>query len=129
MDLTFIEKLESELKLKVPEAYLARMKDENGGVITTREHEWKLFPFLDKSDIEKMIKTCVHIGIEIRNALAWDDFPREGVAVGKNVYGDLLFLLPERDQPGVLSEIIYVWVRESRQVYKMASNINMVAYK
>lgn len=126
VEIRYIEELEREIGLKFPQIYKARMADQNGGVIVTTEHNWHLFPFFDKSDPVKIMSTCDHIGIETRNAKVWDDFPQDAVAIGKNEYGDLIMLSPDKEHQGMLSEIIYLWVRETGEVVELAKNIHHI---
>lgn len=126
VEIRYIEELEKEIGLKFPDIYKARMVEQNGGVIETKEYDWHLFPFFDKSDPVKIMSTCDHIGIETRNAKVWDEFPEDAVAIGKNEYGDLIILSPDQDQQGMLSEIVYLWVRETGEVIEFAKNIHQV---
>lgn len=126
VEIRYIEELESEMGLKFPAIFKFRMAEQNGGIIETKEQNWKLFPVFDKSDAVRMMSTCDHIGIETRNAKVWDDFPEDAVAIGKNEYGDLIMLSPDKDNRGMLSEIIYIWVRETGEVAELAKNILQV---
>lgn len=126
VNIRYIEELESEIGLKFTEIYKARMVEQNGGVIETMDYDWMLFPFFDKSDPMKIMSTYNHIGIETINAKVWDDFPKNAVAIGKNDFGDLIMLAPDKDHGGILSEIIYLWVRETGEVVELAKDIYQV---
>lgn len=126
VDIRYIKQLESDIGLKFPELYKARMVEQNGGVIETEAHDWNLFPFFDKSDPTKIMFTYNHLGIETINARVWNDFPKDAVAIGKNEIGDLILLSPDMDHPGMLSEVIYLWKRDTGEVMEFAENILQV---
>lgn len=129
IDKKYIEELEAELHVEFPELYKCRMISKNGGVIETNTHVWYLYPFHDKSNHDKIIRTFQHIGIENTDMWIWETFPLEAVAIGKNIYGDFLLLLPKKDQPGRLSDTIHVWSRNTGEVYVLAENISRLEDK
>ena len=66
------------------------MMRENGGELMTDEDDWLLFPFLDKSDIKRICRTCNYIVLETENARQWDSFLRNGIAIATNGCGENL---------------------------------------
>lgn len=126
VEMRYIEELETDLGLRFPRTFTAKMTIENGGEIQTDEDEWTLFPFLDKSDKKRISRTCNHIGLETANAKEWDNFPADAVAIGGNGLGDLLILLPDKSIPSKLTDTIFVWLHETGEIYELAENINSI---
>ena len=97
VDLKYIVELENELGLKFPDKFKDKMIQENGGEIQTDNDLWILYPFLNKSNNKMISRTCNHIGLETKNAKEWINFPMDAVAIGQNGLGDLLILLPNKN--------------------------------
>jgi hypothetical protein len=64
IDKKYIEETESELNVKFPTEFKNRMIKSNGGeLLISREFEFELHPFFDKSDRKRISRTCNHIGL------------------------------------------------------------------
>ncbi|WP_417237488.1 SMI1/KNR4 family protein [Bizionia paragorgiae] len=94
----------------------------NGGELVTDEFEFVLYPFFDKSDRKRISRTCNHIGIETKNAREWNGFPKNGIAIGSDEFGNLIILTHNGD--GILTDEIHFWNHEIGQTEKIATSIN-----
>jgi hypothetical protein len=124
VDEQYIIATETELGLRFPLTFKEKMKRENGGEIETEYGSWTIHPFFDKSDIKRINRTSNHIILETNNSKEWDGFPDNAVAIGDNGSGDKLILLPTDSDPKELSDKIYVWLHETREVEELADNID-----
>jgi len=120
IDEKYIIETESELNVKFPPQFKARMLEENGGVIDSGDFLFQLHPFFDKSDKKRISRTGNHIGLETKKARGWKAFPENGIVIGDGGSGDLLFLLHNGN--GILSEEIYLW--DHGEIEKIAQTIN-----
>ncbi len=100
------------------------MQSKNGGEIETEFGSWIIHPFFDKSDIKRTKRTTNHIILETKNSREWDGFPSTAIAIGDNGSGDKLILLPADANSNELSDKIYVWLHETREIEELADNIN-----
>ncbi len=98
------------------------MRISNGGELVTDKFEFELYPFFDKSDRKRISRTCNHIGLETKNALEWNGFPINGIAIGSDGFGNLIILTHSGN--GILTDKIYFWNHESGQIEKIAESIN-----
>lgn len=126
----YITETENELNVKFPVKFKARMMKENGGELIEKlesEEEdyvhW-LFPFFDKSDKKRISRTCNHIGLETKNALEWDNFPQNAIAIGHDGSGNKLVLIHNGD--GILTDELYFWNHETGQSEKIADSIEQI---
>ena len=62
--------------------------------------------------------------LETKRSREWDGFPENAIAIGENGQGDKLILLPNDSNPNELSDKIYVWLHETREIEKLADSIN-----
>jgi len=124
IDEKFITKAEETLGLKFPPAYKEKMQNENGGEIEANSEEWSLYPFFDTSDKKRIKRTSNHIINETNQAKSWSGFPESAIAIAGNGSGDQLVLIPTENNPSLLDESIYFWNHETRQLSKIANNIN-----
>lgn len=122
MDIKYINETEKELGVIFPDKFKSKMIKGNGGELLTEEDDWQLFPFFDKSDNKRISRTCNHIGLETKQAREWDNFPKNGIAIASNGYGDTLILLPKNENK--LSDEIFIWYHETGQIEKVADNID-----
>lgn len=119
----YIAQTEDELGVLFPTRFKAKMIQENGGELSTKEDDWQLYPFFDRSDKKRMSRTCNHIGLETKQAKEWRNFPAHAIAIASNGSGDHLILLPENDNEKQLSEVIYAWWHEEGIPNKIADSI------
>jgi hypothetical protein len=124
IDIKYIVETEQELGFIFPDSFKNKMAQENGGELTSDEHDWQLFPFYDKSDKKRISRTCNHIVLETKQARSWNNFPGNGVAIASNGAGDNLVLLPTENDNKKLSDEIYLWRHETGEVEKIANNID-----
>ncbi|MFS4482929.1 SMI1/KNR4 family protein [Hyunsoonleella sp. 2307UL5-6] len=122
IDEKHIKETESELNVKFPNEFKIRMIKINGGELITDEFEFELYPFFDKTDKKRISRTCNHIGLETKNARKWNGFPKSGIAIGADGFGNQLILTHNGN--GNLSEELYFWNHETGQVEKIAESIN-----
>lgn len=119
----YIIQTEDELGILFPNRFKAKMIQENGGELSTKEDDWQLYPFFDRSDRKRMSRTCNHIGLETKQAKEWCNFPANAIAIASNGSGDHLLLLPEADNEKQLRETIYVWWYEEGIPNKVTDSI------
>ena len=122
IDEKYIKDTESELNVKFPTDFKNRMIKSNGGELVTDEFAFELYPFFDKSDRKRISRTCNHIGLETKNAREWNGFPKNGIAIGSDGFGNLMILTHNGN--GILTDEIYFWNHEIEQTEKIAVSIN-----
>jgi hypothetical protein len=88
-----VARAESELGVRLPAEYRARLLSNNGGELSTADDDWQVFPVFDSSDRKKAARSASHIVRETRKAEQWRGFPPGAVAIAANGTGDLLVLL------------------------------------
>ena len=117
----FIAATERKFGVSFPPGFRARMSSQNGGVLSTDEDDWQLYPFFDTSDRKHLSRTCNDIVRETITAREWRDFPPEGIAIADNGSGDYLVFLP---LPGstMLQANPFIWLHESGEL--VATNIS-----
>ena len=124
IDEIFITKAEETLGLKFPATFKAKMQNENGGEIEAKSEEWTLYPIFDSSDKKRTKRTANHIIYETNQAKTWAGFPESAIAIASNGCGDQLVFIPSENNPSLLDESIYFWDHETRELLKIANNIN-----
>jgi hypothetical protein len=124
VDIKYIIETEQEFGLVFPDSFKSKMTKENGGELITEDDDWQLFPFFDKSDNKRMIRTCNHIVLETKQARTWDNFPNNGIAIASNGSGDNLILLPLGNDNKKLREEIYLWQHETGDIQQVAKTID-----
>lgn len=122
IDEKYIKETESELNVEFPTEFKTRMIKSNGGELVTDEFEFELYPFFDKSDRKRISRTCNHIGLETKNAREWDGFPKNGIAIASDGFGNQIILIHNGN--GILKNEIYFWDHETREIKKIAGSIN-----
>lgn len=122
VDLKYIIETEEELGVSFPALFKEKMTAENGGEAITKNDNWNLYPFFDKSDKKRISRTCNHIVLETKQAREWADFPLNAIAIAGNGCGDQLILLSGNNEK--LSEYIYLWHHETGDYEQAAENIN-----
>lgn len=126
IDMKYIVESEQELGLEFPDCFKAKMTQENGGELLTEGDDWQQFPFFDKSDKKRISRTCNHIILETKQARIWDNFPKNGVPIASNGFGDHLILLPFDDNPQKLRPEIYLWEHETGNIQEVAKSIQVL---
>ena len=124
LDEKYIIELESDLNVRFPTEFKRRMMKSNGGELIVDEYAFELYPFYDKSDKKRISRTCNHIGLETKNAREWDGFPENGIAIGADGFGNQIILTHKGN--GILTDEIYFWDHETREVERIAESINKV---
>lgn len=122
IDEKYIKETELELNVKFPNEFKARMIKINGGELITDEFEFEIYPFFDKSDKKKISRTCNHIGLETENARKWNGFPKNGIAIGSDGFGNLIILTHSGN--GILTDKVYFWNHETGKQSIIAKSIN-----
>jgi len=123
IDIKYISEIEQELGLIFPESFKTKMREENGGELSTKDDDWQIFPFFDKSDQKRISRTANHIILETKQARNWGNFPANGIAIASNGSGDFLLLLPTKENQQQLSSEIFAWFHETGEVKKIANHI------
>ena len=124
IDIKYIIETEQVLGLVFPDNFKSKMTQVNGGELMTEDDDWQLFPFFDKSDNKRISRTCNHIILETNQAKQWENFLVNGIAIGSNGCGDLLLLLPTKEDNRKLSDEIFIWFHETGETEKIANSIN-----
>ena len=122
IDEKYIKDTELELNVTFPPEFKNRMMESNGGDLILPKFEFELYPFFDKSDRKRISRTCNHIGLETKNAREWNGFPENGIAIGADGFGNQLILTHNGN--GNLSDELYFWNHETKEVKKIAESIN-----
>jgi len=123
LDEKYIKETETEFNVKFPSEFKNRMIKSNGGeLLISDKFKFELYPFLDKTDRKRISRTCNHIGLETKNAREWNGFPDNVIAIGADGYGNQLTLTHNGN--GNLTEELYFWNHETRQMEKIAESIN-----
>lgn len=123
LDKKYIEEAQLELDKKLPESYIAKMLEENGGELITEDEDWQQFPVFDKADDKRISRTCNHIILETNNAKTWGTFPENAVAIASNGCGDYLILLPNSTNQKQLQDNIFIWRHETGDIEEVANDI------
>lgn len=77
----------------LPQVYKQRMARANGGTLSLGDEVWFLFPLRDHSDRAALRRTAEDVQRETSRARADGlGFPDDGIAIGHNGAGDILFL-------------------------------------
>lgn len=78
-----------------------------------------IFSILESGRSKNKIRTSNYILRETKLAREWRGFPQQAIVIAENGCGDYLIFLPERDNPNVLAEPIYLWRHETGDVKKI----------
>ena len=127
VDIKFITETEQELGVEFPESFKQKMMIENGGELSTKEDDWQLYPFFDKSDNKRITRTINHIILETKQAREWRNFPKDGIAFASNGTGDQLVFIPSDSNPNKLRNEIYLWLHVTGELTELASSISELA--
>ncbi|MBO6937648.1 MAG: SMI1/KNR4 family protein [Deltaproteobacteria bacterium] len=130
LDLEQVRATERKLGLRLPPAYVARMRVDNGGGVRggppgCEDWFWELFPILDESSVKRMTRTCNDIIRETRVAKNWASFPRDAVAIAAADMDKLVFL-PDPDRPGWLSDVVHWWDHETGRTQPVADDFSQL---
>ena len=124
VDEKYIIETELELNVKFPSEFKNRMKKSNGGELVADDYEFELYPFFDKSDKKRISRTCNHIGLETKNAREWDGFPKNGIAIASDGFGNQVILPHNGD--GNLKDEIHLWDHETCKTEMIAESIRQL---
>lgn len=120
---SFVEKFESEVGARLPEAFRQSIMSENGGEIETDDEVWFQYPIADTSDRKRLSRTSNHILKETASAKEWRGFPQLGIAIADNGSGDFLVLL--QSGSSFLSQV-YIWRHESASLSEAANDFSVL---
>lgn len=116
---TTIEMIRDEeirLDCPIPEIIKSMLLENNGGseciADGNRKEVWNLYVVKDTRSRKHIIRSANNIERETISMLKWDDFPKDGVVLGTNGYGDQLIV-----RRGLPSTII-IWRHETRLMYE-----------
>ena len=124
VDIKYIVETEEKLGVLFPKSYKNKMIEENGGMIYTKEDNWQLHPFFDKSEKKRISRTCNHIILETERVRNRHGFPLEAVVIGSNGSGDHIVLIPKTTESKQLGEEIYSWYHEVGALEKLVDSID-----
>jgi len=132
IDTKYITEMENSMGVKFPEKFVNKMRIENGGEIELEDYHFGemifedyhfiLYPFYDKTDRNRIKRTCNHIESQTKSAREWSGFPQECIAIGEDGSGNYLVML-SRDKTKIAEEI-YFWNHETRRVNQIANSID-----
>lgn len=123
LDPKFVQEAEQELGLVFPFLYKQKMIASNGGVISTYDYDWLIFPIYDRVSVRQMNRTRHHVVSETYIARTWPGFPLLAVAIAENGYGDYLVLLPTEPDMSELRENVFLWIHESVRLLEIADSV------
>ncbi len=123
IDPKYIEETELTLGVEFPYAYKAKMEASNGGAFGVNDDELFLYPFPDKADQKRIVRTLTNIISETKSAKEWEGFPDNAVAIGDNGSGDILILLPSVADSAKLEEKFFIWRHESGEIEEIEQSI------
>lgn len=109
----FIVETEKKLGMSLPQDYVKKMMEENGGEVQTPPDAWVLYPIFDTSDKKRLKRTCNDVVRETQGARDWTGFPEDAVAIGGNGSGDQLVLLQDKNSPDKLGDEVFWWDHET----------------
>ncbi len=124
LDFKYVTQTEQKLGVKFPASFVVKMVKQYGGSVSAASDTWELHPFLDASDRKRIARTCNDIARETSVAHEWPGFPSNAIVIGSNGGGDLLILLPQKDNPSVLSHEIFWWDHETGEVQIVAEDFS-----
>jgi hypothetical protein len=124
VDIKYVTQTEQKLGVKFPASFVVKMVKQNGGSVSTAYDTWGLHPFLDASDRKRLSRTCNDISRETSAAREWPGFPSNAIVIGSNGGGDILILLPQDDNPSVLSHEVFWWDHETGEVQVVADDFS-----
>lgn len=116
-----LSQTEEELGGKLPQEYREAMKLRNGGVVTTQQDAWELYPIKDASDRKRLSRTCNHILSETASCKGFGNFPGNAIAIAGNGLGDQMVLIKESVQ---FLDSIFLWLHETGEVQELASTFD-----
>lgn len=112
----WIDEAEQRLGIKLPLSYRELISLENGGEIEALNESWDLYHIWDKSDKNRLKRTCQDIVHETAFHRSCEGFPAKAVAIATNGCGDQLIYLPNETNPQILDETVFFWSHESREI-------------
>ncbi len=116
LDPQWLDAAEGELGSRLPASYRSRLSRDNGGEIELNDEPWILHPVLDKTDRQRLARSCHHILVETSSAREWDGFPENAIAIASNGSGDLLLLMRDEDSGASFDSMVWLWNHETRQL-------------
>ena len=121
-----VRRAEEKLGRRLPDAFVARLKRQNGGeAYDSSGYVWWLHPVYDDSDRRRLKRSFNDIIRETVTARQWPGFPVEAIAVGADDAGNFLVLLPARE--GAFGDTVYVFDHETREVKPIAETFDELA--
>jgi len=104
----YIAETQRKLKTRFPLDYVVRMKRENGGAFSVEGEAWFLFPIFDTSNDKRIKRTCSDVCHETKEMFSFDvGFPTNAIAIANNGCGDVLFFLPDEEEPERLQDNVF----------------------
>ena len=116
----FIATGESQLGVRLPDAFRAYLITSNGGEIDAANDSWLIHPVFDDTDRKRAARSASHIVHETQQARSWVGFPTQGVAFASNGSGDYLVFLPNPKDRRRLGSAVFLWQHETRTLTQVA---------
>lgn len=114
-----IRATEMELKANFPDSYRSYILECNGGEIENDEDCWEMASIRDTTDKRTIKKTAYSVYESTKSAMDWQFFPRNGVAIGDNGLGDVMFM---HISNGAIGPELYVYLHETGESIKLAND-------
>lgn len=116
IDAQSIQATEQKLGATFPSMFKGKMMRDNGGTVDVLDDDWTLYPFLDSSDKERIVRTCNDIARETQKMREGSKFPAGAVAIATNGTADQLILLPKSGAIADLDPAVFWWDHETGEV-------------
>jgi len=108
-----IAKTEDTLGVRFPASHIGVMRRSNGGAVEAVDDVWQLVPFRNSTSAKMISRTASDIVSETQSHRERPGFPSKAVVVALNGTPECLCFLPREDDPGRLSETVYLWSPDS----------------
>jgi len=122
VDEQWILETEDKLGVAFPASFKVMMKRLNGGHIFAADDTWNLYPFLDRSELKRIKRTCNDIVHETQFSRTCYGFPEDAVAIAGNGSGDQLVFLPDPNNPKQLLRTVFFHNHENGDVTEVADD-------
>jgi hypothetical protein len=112
-----IRATEMELRAQFPESYRSYILECNGGEIENDDDCWEMASIRDTTDKRTIKKTAYSVFECTKSAMDWQYFPRNGIALGDNGFGDVMFM---HKSNGVIGPELFMYLHETGESVKLA---------
>ena len=106
---TMIDAAEVTLGVTFPDSFRELLLRHNGGVVSLLGLEWDMTPVHNSSDSNGAVRTQFDIVQATAEARTWPGFPKHGVSIGCDGFGNHLVLLRGHGESHKLGSALHVW--------------------